>query len=127
MSMSEIEIRTDNDVTRLAPGEILAGSVRWNLLEPPRSIDLRLMWYTQGKGDGDVGVVDSITFDNPAQYESRRFQVQLPNGPYSFSGKLIALIWALEAVVQPRDRFERLEIVVSPTRREIALLAPQPQ
>ena len=86
-----------------------------------QSVELRLFWYTQGKGDQDVGVVATVPFPEPASQDRRDFRIPLPLGPYSFSGKLISLMWALEVVAEPGSRAGRLEITVSPTRREIQL------
>jgi len=121
--MSELTIETENHGTEFVPGETIRGTVCWNLMEMPKSVALRLIWYTRGKGTEDVGIVDSVTFDSPAQYETAPFRFDLPAGPYSFSGKLIALIWALEAVVEPGDLCERVEITVSPTGKEIDIAA----
>ncbi len=117
--MSELKIETERGRTQYQPGETIAGTLMWNFTEQPESVALRLIWYTRGKGDEDVGVVDSVTFDNPGQYETRQFRFDLPAAPYSFSGTFIALIWALEAVAEPKDQCERLEITISPTGEEV--------
>jgi hypothetical protein len=122
--MSELEIKTRGDKLSFLPGEELAGQVSW-LLDSPSRIKLRLFWRTEGKGTKDMKVVDRINFDNLKRQESREFKFQLPDGPYSFSGKLISLIWALELVVTSTDQTERLEIVISPTKSEILLYGGQ--
>jgi hypothetical protein len=60
-------------------------------------------------------------FAEPVLKDRRSFSLQLPEGPYSFSGKLISLAWALELVAEPGSRASRIEITVSPTRREILI------
>jgi len=100
------------------------GTVSWRLDQPAETVELRLFWYTQGKGDQDVGVVAAVPFASPGLADRRPFRVRIPEGPYSFSGKLISLLWALEAVVEPGARAYRIEITVSPTRREI-LITPR--
>ena len=117
--MSELKIETEQGRTQYKPGETIAGTLSWNFTEQPRSVALRLIWYTRGKGDEDVGVVESVTFDSPGQYDTRQFRFDVPAGPYSFSGRLISLIWALEAVAEPKDQCERLEITISATGEEI--------
>jgi hypothetical protein len=82
-------------------------------------VELRLIWYTEGKGDQDIGVVESEPFATPAAEDRRGFSFRLPDGPYSFSGKLISLVWALEVVAEPGSRAQRLRLVVSPSKREI--------
>jgi hypothetical protein len=66
-------------------------------------------------------VVTAVSLSNPGENEVRPFNIRLPEGPFSFSGKLISLVWAMEAVAEPGSRAERLEITVSPDRREILL------
>ncbi len=119
--MSELEIRTRDDRTAFLPGEELAGLVTWMMDGPPGRVELRLFWRTEGKGTKDVNVVDKITFDNPGRQERREFRFQLPDGPYSFSGRLISLVWALELVLGANWNTERLEIIISPTKSEVAL------
>ena len=74
----------------------------------------------------DHQIVETARFNNPEPAEGRGFNIRVPQGPFSFSGKLISLLWALEAVAQPGDRAERLPIVVSPTRQEILLPTEPP-
>jgi hypothetical protein len=119
--MSWIRVETRDGATAFRPGDEVEGTVRWQLDAPPRSFELRLFWYTQGKGDQDVGVVEVQPLDHPAAEEHRAFRFRLPLGPYSFSGKLISLLWAIEAVAEPGDAVGRIELVVSPTRQEILL------
>jgi hypothetical protein len=118
MESIQVEIRNG---TAFAPGETVEGTVSWQLDRSAQAVELRLFWYTTGKGDQDVGVVSTVPFPSPALQDQRSFSISLPSGPYSFSGNLISVIWALEAVVEPGARAGRIEIVVSPTRREIVL------
>jgi hypothetical protein len=82
---------------------------------------LLLRWYTAGKGTRDVGVAQTLRFDGPGAHGSKDFSFPLPDGPYSFSGKLISLIWAMELTVSPSSETIRREITFSPTGREIIL------
>jgi hypothetical protein len=119
--MSELEIRTHDGKTVFMPGEEVVGEVSWRLDAPQPAVELRLFWHTQGKGTSDVSVVDKISFDNPARQERRDFRFRLPDAPYSFSGKLISLEWALELIVPSPWEIERLPIVISPTGAELVL------
>ena len=119
--MSELEIKTRDDRAAFLPGEMLTGHVTWMMDEPPGKVELRLFWRTEGKGTKDVNIVDKITFGNPGRKERREFRFQLPDGPYSFSGQLISLVWALELVLGNNWNTERLEIIISPSKSEIAL------
>lgn len=124
--MDRIHIETRDGSTVFRPGEIIGGTVSWELAEPPASLELSLFWYTEGKGDRDVGVSANVLFEQPGPSGIRNFQMRLPAGPYSFSGKLISLVWALEAVAEPGARTGRLPITVSPHGREILLDSPAP-
>jgi len=119
--MAWMQVETRGGATTFVPGEVVEGTASWQLETPAQSVELRLFWYTQGKGDQDVGVVDTVAFSEPALLDRRSFRISLPAGPFSFSGKLISLIWALELVAEPGSQAGRLEITVSPTRREILL------
>jgi hypothetical protein len=116
-----ILVETNDGTTAFRPGEMVEGTVRWQFPEPPREIELRLFWSTAGKGDQDLELVQTVPFDNPGAMDRRIFRLRLPEGPYSFSGKLITLAWALEAVAQPGDHAGNLPITVSPTGSEIQL------
>jgi hypothetical protein len=47
--------------------------------------------------------------------------VRLPETPYSFSGRLISLLWALELVAPPSKTVGRQELVVAPGGQEVRL------
>lgn len=115
-----ITLETRDGSTVFAPGDVIAGTVSWHL-DGAKSVELRLLWYTQGKGDQDSRLVSTVELANPGANEVRPFNIRLPQGPFSFSGKLISLVWALEAVAAPGSRAQRLEITVSPTGKEILL------
>jgi hypothetical protein len=119
--MNRLDIILDEEKTVYAPGEVLHGSMEWSLDEMPRSLELSLFWYTSGKGTRDVGVIDTRRLDSPGALGRKDFSFTLPDGPYSFSGKLISLIWALELTCSPGSDISRQEITVSPTGREILL------
>jgi hypothetical protein len=121
-----IQIETRDGRTAFHPGEEVEGTVRWSPVDrPPRSLEVRLFWYTEGKGGRDVGVVETLPLADPGPEGHQPFRFRLPDGPYSFSGKIIHLLWAIEAVAEPDDHSERLaerlDIIMSPSGREIVL------
>jgi hypothetical protein len=119
--MNELNIEIAEGRNGFEPGEELAGRVRWSLDAPPRSVDLRLFWFTRGKGTEDIGVAQTVHFDQAKTEETRTFRLRLPEAPYSVSGKLISVIWALELVAQPSKTVVRREIVVAPGGEEVRL------
>ncbi|MGE0269427.1 MAG: hypothetical protein AB7S78_13335 [Candidatus Omnitrophota bacterium] len=108
------------DQKTFKPDSRIKGTVTWQLDKTPKNISVRLFWYTRGRGTEDVQLVDETQLGADRQGQ-RGFDLQLPEGPYSFSGKLISLIWGVEAVVQPGGECSREEIIVSPVEKEIIL------
>jgi len=102
------------------PGETVAGHAAWRLDRAPASAELRLFWHTQGKGDSDQEIVQTVPFAAPQADDRRPFTLRLPPAPWSFSGKLVSLLWSLELVVAGEGA-ARVELVVSPTGRELLL------
>jgi len=119
--MDKLSIHLPNDETVFSPGQGLQGAVQWRLDTDPEYLELNLFWYTSGKGTRDIGVVETVRFENPGTLGSKDFAFTLPQGPYSFSGRLISLIWSLELTCSPGSQTVRREIVVSPTSGEIVL------
>lgn len=119
--MNELGIEIDRGRTAFMPGERIEGRMSWRLNDSPSRISLRLFWHTAGRGTTDVKVVDEMVLDDAAAAGSAPFALQLPAGPYSFSGRLISLIWSLELLVGPGSQVERRDLVVSPTGNEIRI------
>ena len=119
--MHKLSIELNDGKGAFAPGERLEGRIEWSGDADPKALELSLLWYTSGKGTRDAGVVHSKRIDHPGSSGSDSFSFTLPSGPYSFSGKLISLIWALELTCTPGNETVREEIVVSPTDHEILL------
>lgn len=115
--MLKIELTEKN----FCAGSLVQGKVFWQIENEPEQAEIRLFWYTQGKGTTDLEVVQTQKFENPQQADERDFSLQLPAAPYSFSGKLISLVWALELVIEPGDWVERAEITMSATGAEVVL------
>lgn len=121
--MSDLKIILRDDRVNHRPGDTVEGVAGWRLDQPPKSVELRLFWFTRGKGTEDVELVERMPFPEPQLEEGRTFRFTLPSEPWSFSGQLISLIWALELIVEPRELTTRVELVVSPTGQEIQLHA----
>jgi len=119
--MGKLNIELNDSRNVFAPGGQVEGRIEWSLDANPTTLTLSLLWYTSGKGTRDVGVLCTNRIDSPGALGSDKFSFTLPPGPYSFSGKLISLIWALELTSTPGSETVREEIVVSPTGREILL------
>lgn len=119
--MDELKIELRDSKAVYPPGATVRGGVRWSLQNNPASLELSLLWYTTGKGTQDVEIVETLKWEAPGASGSKDFSFALPGGPYSFSGTLISLIWALELTAFPGSQIQKLELTVSPTGSEILL------
>ncbi len=117
-------ISTDHQANAYAPGDEITGTVSWSFEQPPRRVELRLFWYTSGKGTRDVGIAARLQFDEPGAVETRRYRFVAPNQPHSCSGTLVSISWALELVSDPAVVAPRSELVIGPGQREIVLGEP---
>ena len=115
-----IKIELDKKEAMFAPAETISGTVSWSEAEGT-SMEARLIWYTVGKGDQDfelVAVHEAVGF-GPAG--SERFEFIAPSRPLSFSGKLISLQWAIEAIIFPEKSADRVTLAISKSGQEIVL------
>ncbi len=119
--MERLALETEGGQVAYAPGAELRGEVSWELERPADRVEVRLFWYTRGKGTTDVQVVKIQRFDVVGLRGRQPIRFVLPEEPYSFSGKLISLVWAIEAIAEPGERTVRLELVVAPDEKEIQL------
>ncbi len=119
--MTSLAINLPDNRESFAPGDVLKGEATWQLDKTPEKMFLRLFWYTRGKGTEDIEVVSETVFAHPLASETRSFKIPLPQKPYSFSGKLVSLTWALELVTSDNDTAVTKEIVISPFGYEIDL------
>lgn len=104
------------------PGEVVEGVAAWSLAGAPKSADVRLFWFTEGKGTTDVSVVQTESFTAMQAQDARPFRFELPRGPVSVDGRLVSVKWAIELVARAQtDQVLRWDLVVSPSGRPVAL------
>jgi hypothetical protein len=116
-----LRIDLDDDRRWYLPGDTVAGRAVWRLEVAPESMEVRLFWHTTGKGTENVEIVREQRADRPGPAGESAFSFPLPLGPYSFSGSLITLSWAIELVALPGGDTERIDLVVAPTPVEVKL------
>jgi hypothetical protein len=121
-----IELQVDAERRDVAPGDTVSGRVQWSGRDAPEALEVRLLWYTEGRGDRDVGVARRLRVEALAAIGSHAFRFEAPSGPWSCSGRLVSVRWALEAVAQPGGETARCELTLAPGGREIALGAGAP-
>ena len=116
-----LTIHTNDGGTWFKPGELIEGRASWHLDGEADAVEIRLFWYTSGKGSQDVGIVRVLRDDSPGPSGHRDFSIRAPEGPYSFSGKLITLSWAIEMVALPSGETERLDLRIGPQPVEVEI------
>jgi hypothetical protein len=120
MSAGTLSIAPTTGDSVRRPGEVLELSAEWLLESAPESLEVRLFWFTRGKGTQDVGVVETQPLAAFEASGKQRLRFKLPDGPYSFSARLISLLWAVELVADD-GAAARWEFTLSPDGREILL------
>lgn len=117
-----IQIRCDRSDKVFQPGETISGAVEWSEIPPDAErVEIRLIWYTTGKGTQDVETIEKVEIASPPPTGRERFEFVAPHRPISFSGMLIQLTWAIEVICFPEKDAEQETIIISPVGREIVL------
>lgn len=124
--MSSLQVELADGRTSFRPGEAVEGVAFWELDAPPRTVDVRLFWRTQGKGTVDLEIVEALPLAAGNPRDRRPFRFLLPPGPYSVSGTLVSIVWGVELVTEPSGESASVEITVSPTGGEIRLVKVPP-
>lgn len=104
-----------------APGETISGRILWALEKPPESLRLTLGWWTEGRGNKDASIEASQEWETTNLAGEEAFTFTLPPSPYSFSGTLITLKWAIELKLRKGKQTAMESILVSPVDHLIEL------
>ena len=77
------------------------------------AIETSILWYTEGKGDEDLGVhyfERRTPNDEPHKdlRELHRFQTTCPASPLSYNGELLTICWCIRVRVFPKQGEEIL-------------------
>src|SRR5260370_23728251 len=106
-SMSQLEAAIILKQNRYRPGELLCGEFGVQGERPEKyTIELSVLWHTEGKGDEDLGVVFFQEWErDQAPFDFERphgFETTLPPAPLSYDGTLVKIHW----LVRLRVRWE---------------------
>jgi hypothetical protein len=96
------------------PGDRLAGRYRVVGVEPGdlKSVAVSVHWFTEGKGETDVGVHWQEERGEPAEPAADGcFATTLPPGPWSYDGLVVKVVWCVQ-VRATRRRGKPLEGLV---------------
>lgn len=105
------------------PHQVLQGGV---VLRVDRSLNcrhvfVRLVWHTEGRGDRDRGEVAEVDLHQgeirPGAPLREDFHFRLPEGPWSYAGHYINIIWEVEVSIDvplARDPRASKRIILAP-------------
>lgn len=124
---SSVRIAIVGGRTAFAPGEVISGTAACPRQSQPANVVVRLFWFTRGRGTSDMQIVEEVSVSNTQGLGEMPFSLRVPNGPYSFSGRLISIVWGIEAMDELSGKSGKIEIVCAPEGREIAPNPVQPE
>ena len=84
------------------PGDTLRCEYQIDAVQPAeiQSVEAAVLWYTEGKGDEDLGVhyfernTPSDSVDGDLR-QLHRLQTQLPHSPLTYNGFLVKIRWCV--------------------------------
>ena len=119
--MDKISIKLKNDKISYCPGEKISGEVEWDFTQEVKEIAINVFWYTEGMGDQDSEIAVNEIIKLPLKSDRQSFEIELPMAPYSYSGQITSLKWAIEAT-SLKDKFKDVkEFSMTPGNKEIIL------
>jgi hypothetical protein len=104
----QIELNHSNGI--YAPGEELVATVSWGHETSVRSLHLRLVWSTQGKGDTDTGSLAETSIEEAPPRGPYVWRVVLPRGPLTLHGQILSIEWSVGCEIDFDDKSESHEV-----------------
>lgn len=102
LSSPTITVQFDRPDRGYEPGAVLA--VRYEAdglgtADPPRAVEHSVLWYTEGKGEEDLGVHFFERIVDPSRLPpaapGAAFQIGLPASPLSYEGVIVKVRWCV--------------------------------
>ena len=119
MSTAPKSFQIELDHFHHQPFQKLSGRVRATGQNKAASLELRIFWFTRGRGDEEASIQHRIAIE--PQHSVSEFSWQLPATPYSFAGQLITLAWAVELVDKKENSLDLVPFLLSPSGEELQL------
>ncbi len=123
--MKGMELSLNAPGAQYFPGEELRGTLDWELESDPARLEIALFWSTEGKGSGDSHTVATEVLESPGPRGRREFRFQLPEAPHSFQGRLISLIWGVEAICKKPKMQAFASFVMAPGGEALSVGEPE--
>jgi len=110
-TLPRVTVSFASDQSEYAPGDMLETSYRVAAIDPATitAVERSVVWYTEGKGEEDFGVVffDRLLADSSgtmsdapnsaatADWPSGGFGIRLPSSPLSYEGLIVKIRWCV--------------------------------
>lgn len=92
-------------------GDTVSGTVSWSGPKTPRSVSVTLQYRTEGRGSTDKGEASTVQV-TPDSQGYHQFHLTAPSeGPISFDGDLISVVWEVELQLDLKGRRDPKESV----------------
>ena len=106
MNLPGVKIVLDTPSRSYHQGDALAGqfALEGIAAEDLRSVELSVLWHTEGKGEEDMSVhfFERLDPQNGQAFDPRlphRFSTTLPNSPLSYGGFIVKICWCVRVRV----------------------------
>lgn len=109
-----VSIALDDPRAQHVPESTFAATVRWSGGEENTTGVVRLVWWTEGKGDRDFEIVAEHELDAVGGEGEAALEFTYPALPYSYSGKVVSIRWGIEAAFRPGKHLELLPLTMGP-------------
>lgn len=100
-----LELGLVNPREAYRPGDRLTFRYEVDDAEELNAVEASILWYTEGKGDEDLGVhfFERRTLDSHDDLRGpTTVEVVLPNSPLSYEGQIVKIRWCARVRVFPR-------------------------
>ncbi len=110
-TLPRVTVSFASDQAEYAPGDMLETSYRVAAIDPATitTVERSVVWYTEGKGEEDFGVVffdrllagssdamsDEPTASAAVDWPSGSFSIRLPSSPLSYEGLIVKIRWCI--------------------------------
>ena len=119
--MDKISIKLKDGKISYHPGEKILGELEWDLTQEVQDIAINIFWYSEGIGEQDSEIAETEIIKSPIKSDKQSFEMELPMAPYTYSGNITSLKWAIEATTLEDKVKDIKEFSMTPGNKEIVL------
>jgi len=119
--MDKISIKLKDGKISYHPGEKISGELEWDLTQEVQDIAINIFWYSEGMGEQDSEISETEIIKSPIKSDKQSFEMELPMAPYTYSGNITSLKWAIEATTLEDKVKDIKEFSMTPGNKEIVL------